>query len=138
MNIEGLITKEKKRINENNAHRVNNNKRKLAYLTERCENENILLMILNESHLDKDILDEEINIPNFKVIRSDRIERKCGGVAIYIGSPLEAKNVKSFSNSVCELLICYIEKLNLHIISIYRPPKTTSDKLNPCLTEIQS
>ena len=72
------------------------------------------------------------------MIRSDRIERKCGGVAIYIGSPLEAKNVKSFSNSVCELLICYIEKLNLHIISIYRPPKTTSDKLNPCLTEIQS
>ena len=31
-----------------------------------------------------------------------------------------------------------IEKLNLHIICLYRPPDTTSELLNPCLSEIQS
>lgn len=124
MNIEGLITAE-------------NNKRKLNYLSECSEEENIQLIILNESHLNPNIIDEEINIPNFTVHRSDRSQRKCGGVAIYLKEPMKAENIIKFTNSTCELLMCYVSELDVHLICVYRPPKTPNEKLNQCLSEIR-
>ena len=82
---------------------------------------------MTETHLTPDVLDEEITIPNFNVFRTDRINRKCGGVCILIHENLRVEKSKSvhYSNSVCEMLIIHIEQMNLHIICVYRPPDTT-------------
>ena len=126
MNIEGLIT-------------AGNNKRKISYLREKCKVENFKLLFFTESHLTSDILDEEINVEDFNLYRSDRKNRKCGGVSIMIHKSLQVResSVVKFSNSVCELLMCHIETLNLNAICIYRPPKTTGEKFNQCLCEVQ-
>ena len=39
---------------------------------------------LCETHLQENIFDAEIQINNYQVIRSDRIGRKQGGVALYL------------------------------------------------------
>lgn len=117
-----------------------NNKRKVKYLSEKCQEENIKLLVTTESHLNSDILNEEINIANFEVYRSDRrAPRKCGGVAVFAHQSIKIteSKIKRFSNSTCELLILEAEDLNLHIVTIYRPPDTTSDKFHPCLSEAE-
>ena len=100
--------------------------------------ENVKLIFVTETHLNPDILDEEVQIPNFKLYRSDRKKRRCGGVAIYVHDDLNMPNAEypNYSNETCESLIVYIEELKLHAVCIYRPPNTTSEKLNPCLNEI--
>ena len=117
-----------------------NKDRKIKYLSEYCKTENVKLLIITESHLNPDILDEEVEISNFNIHRSDRVGRHCGGVAIYTHENLQVQlsKVRRFSNSHCELLMLNIESLNLHIICVYRPPDSTSDLFNPCLSEIQS
>ena len=124
INIQGLIRK--------------NNKRKLNYLSECCNYENVHLMFITESHLNSEILDEEVNIPDFTVHRCDRTDRIQGGVAMYVKDTMKAQNITKFSNSVCELLMCYIEELNLNAICVYRPPDTISEEFNPCLSEIRN
>ena len=126
INIQGLL-------------RGENNKRKISYLGEKCEQENIKIVIGTESHLNPDILNEEIAIPNFDVYRCDRTARTCGGVAVFTHQSVKINEpkIKRFSNSTCELLILEAVDLNLHIISIYRPPDTTSEKFHPCLNEIE-
>ena len=95
---------------------------------------------MTETHLTPDVLDEEITIPNFNVFRTDRINRKCGGVCILIHENLRVEKSKSvhYSNSVCEMLIIHIEQMNLHIICVYRPPDTTKDEFTPCIDKIES
>ena len=126
-NIEGLIKAE-------------NNKRKIDFLSEKCKDENLKIVICVESHLNPDILDEEIMIEDFNIYRSDRkAPRKCGGVAVFTHRSIQISEskIQRFSNSTCELLMLEAEDLNLHIVSIYRPPDTTSEKFNPCINEIE-
>ena len=127
INIQGLIKGE-------------NNKRKITNLSEKCQEEKIKLLVTTESHLNSDILNEEIKIPDFEVYRSDRrAPRKCGGVAVFTHQSMKIREskIKRFSNSTCELLILEVEDLNLHIVTIYRPPDTTCDKFQPCLSEVE-
>ena len=95
-------------------------------------------MFVTETHLIIEVLDEEINIENFNVFRSDRTERKCGGAAIIIHESLliNESKIHRFSSSCCEMIIIHIEELDLHTICIYRPPDSTSDKFIPCLEEL--
>ena len=117
-----------------------NNKRKVNYLNEKCIDENIKILVTTESQLNSDILNEEIKIANFEVYRSDRkAPRKGGGVAVFTHQSIKISEpqIKRFSNSTCELLILEAEDLNLHIVTIYRPPDTTSDKFYPALGEAE-
>ena len=68
-----------------------------------------------------------------------RQTRKCGGVAILTHESLQVNKSKviKLSNSTCEMQILYIENLNLHIINIYRPPDTTSEKFKECIDEAE-
>lgn len=131
MNIQGLLplkNKQKKTFS----------RRKLDYLSDYVLRENVKIIFLTETHLDPDISDEEVQIPNFKIYRSDRKQRKCGGAAIYVHEELNVSNTEFpvYSNGTCESVIIYIEEIKLHAVCIYRPPDTTSEKFNPCLTEI--
>ena len=117
-----------------------NSQRKLQYLNDRVKEENVKILIMTETHLTPDVLDEEIKIPNFNVFRTDRIDRKCGGVLILLQDNLQVETSKTvhFSNSVCEMLIIHIEQMNLHIICVYRPPDTTKNEFIPCIEKIDS
>lgn len=128
LNIEGLITKE-------------NNKCKINYLSEQLENDETKLLVATESHLKPDILDEEVNIPNFNLYRCDRtIGTKCGGVALYAHNSLQVSesSIQKYSNSVCEVLMLKIINLNLNVISVYRPPRAKYADFQPCLKKIEN
>ena len=125
MNIQGLIKNQ-------------NNKCKINFLGELCKENKIL--ILTETHLKPDISDEEVQIPDFNIHRCDRrADRKCGGVAIYTHNTLQVNesSVLTFSNSVCELLALKLVEPSLHILCLYRPPDTSSDEFQECLSEVK-
>ena len=87
---------------------------------------------MTESHLKDEIKDSEIKIEGFNLHRCDRIENRQGGVIIYTHESLEINDERTtkFSNGCCELLTLNISSLNTHIICLYRPPNTTSEKLS--------
>ena len=79
-----------------------------------------------ESHTDKNVSDEELNIPDFKIYRCDRQDREKGGVIIYARDYFEVTESSKFSNGICELLTLKLPQLNYHVVCLYRPPDTTS------------
>ena len=64
MNIQGLLPC------KNYSKKVYS-RRKLDYLNEYVLKENIKMIFLTETHLNPDIEDDEVQIPNFKLFRSD-------------------------------------------------------------------
>ena len=46
------------------------------------------LLSVNETHLDSDILNEEVAIPGYWILRCDR-DRRGGGVALYISDTID-------------------------------------------------
>lgn len=127
MNIQGIITGE-------------NNKRKINFLSEKCIDENIKLVIITETHLTNEILDTEVTLTDFNVYRADRKERERGGVAIYLHNSLETNEtqIQRYSNSVCELIMLYENHMKTHIICIYRPPDTKSGEFLEVLEEVEN
>ena len=67
--------------------------------------DNLMFIALCETYLTNDILDAEVDIPGFSIVRCDRLDRIGGGVCIYVRESLLFEKCLSFSNSVCELLI---------------------------------
>ena len=98
------------------------------------------IVCLTETWLCSDILDSELHIPNYSIVRQDR-NRHGGGVAIYVNNALSFK-----------VLLCGSSDLELIVISLqtgrhgntcvgvfYRPPSSPSsifDTLSNCLFSI--
>ena len=76
--------------------------------------------MFTETHLDSNILDVEVRIPGYNLIRADRQKRKQGGACIYIEENLPFQTLSQWSNSVCEL--CAIKSLDTVLVCVYRPP----------------
>ena len=70
------------------------------------------------------MLDGEITIPDYTVIRGDRMGRTRGGAALYVKSNLYPMKIVNYSNGVCDYVIAKIRRLKALAISIYRPPDT--------------
>ena len=112
----------------------------MEYLTDRTQEEDIKMIVMTESHLSPEVLDDEVKIPNFNVYRSDREKRRCGGILLLLHEtyPVSTSRIVRFSNSVCELLIVFIEKIQLHLVCVYRPPDTKHEEFTPCLSKIEN
>ena len=54
------------------------------------------LLIVTESHLNNNILDAEIQMEGYDLIRGDRKERSHGGVAIYTSSNIISETLLTF------------------------------------------
>lgn len=52
------------------------------------------IILVSETHLTEDISDNEIQIDNFQVYRTDSSSRHTGGVAIYVDESLQVLNIK--------------------------------------------
>ena len=85
-------------------------------------------MIFQETHLNDNVLDAEINIKEYTAYRSDRKTREGGGVIINIRSDFGVKSVARHTNSYCYSLGLFIPDLQLVLINVYRPPVCATEK----------
>ena len=87
-------------------------------------------MTLTESHLNTNIKDAEVHITNYTCFRSDRNNTIKGGVITYIKDELapltEVLTTSSIANT--EMLVLQIKRLDLILVTIYRPPACTDFK----------
>ena len=124
-NIEGLMTRNIK----------------IKLLGDISKENNAPLICLTESHLRKGILDAEVEIKEYKIIRADRIERKkTGGVAIYVRKDLmrQTRVLKQESNGEVEHLLIYIPNWKLVLSTIYRSPYCSTDNFTNIIQSIVS
>ena len=114
-------------------------RKKLDFLREVCSNDNSLMgLCLNETWYQEQS-DTEVGINGFKVYRADRLNREGGGAAIYVANnfSVNQKKVLSYSNGTCEAAGVLIEKENIALLSLYRPPKTISYKHHQMLKSVK-
>ena len=95
---------------------------KLIFLEALAEETNADFICLTETHLVPEVTPEEINIPGWQIIRSDRLLRQGGGALTLVRDDLTVTHEKTFSNTHVEVTLCYIPKLEIAIITLYRPP----------------
>ena len=103
-----------------------NSRSKIDYFKEFTISNKVLIINFTETWLNKTITNDA-KIQGYKEIRSDRINIKQGGVAIYIHEELEYENLVTVCKNKCEMVAIYIKALNTINIVIYRPPKTIGE-----------
>ncbi len=112
-------------------------KSKIKFLLDVCT-ECTLFICLCETFLHQDIIDSEISMSGFTIIRCDRSERTGGGICIYLKESICYDVLLSFSNSVCELLIVKLNQPALIILLLYRPPSCSSSDFEPIINKMFS
>lgn len=93
------------------------------------EGQNLDLLAINETRLDKSITDDQIYLNGYDVIRLDR-NRNGGGVAIYLRTSTNYRNRSDLLPDGIEAICIDILKHNskpFSVISCYRPPNTNPD-----------
>ena len=108
-------------------------KRKNEILSDFCD-KSTLFLCLCETFLHEGILDSEIKISGFSIIRCDRSSRTGGGVCVYVSNSTTYDTCLTYSNSVCELLIVRLHKPALIIILMYRPPTCSPEDFNDIIS----
>ena len=116
------------------------NQNKVPLLQEIATTDKVPLIALTETHLHKDILDAEVRMNNYEIIRTDRSGRSHGGVAIYIENSLaiSTEMLLSFSNGTCEILSVFIKAIDLMLAVVYRPPNATQCQFEDILKKLSS
>ena len=100
------------------------NKSKTPVLLELLEEEKIFIAAITETHLKPCVKNAEFlnQNQNYNVLRTDRISRVRGGVALITHHSLSTTVLVSHSTQYCEVLTISIDELQLLITVIYRPP----------------
>jgi exonuclease III len=103
---------------------------------------NMDILCVSETWLNENILDEDIRVDGFKIIRKDRPNRKGGGVAIYIKESIIYKERHDLS-SLNDIENIWIEivtpssRENVLLSCCYRPPNSMSDYYNKMVDIIE-
>lgn len=111
-----------------NARSLLNKKTELGHMK---DSENPEVIIITETWLTSDVTDNEVNLPNFTMHRTDRLGRKGGGVAIYLHKRLALRNTEALAHEsgTCELLRCRLkcQGQDIDLIAVYLSPDCTAD-----------
>ena len=93
---------------------------------------------MTETWLKPSVKDAEllVNFPGYSLYRSDRLQRKCGGVCAFIREDISAECIGTFDNGVVQLLVLKIHSLNSVMVVMYRPPDTRLSEFSPALSEL--
>ena len=91
MNIQGLIT--------------STSRYKLEFMKDTLKDRQIIFAGVTESHLNDNILDAEIQVPDFNIFRQDRSDRKGGGVLMLVHNSIATRIVITYSTSHCDYLV---------------------------------
>ena len=113
-------------------------KAKTGFLSDQATIHNSLAVSVTESWLKPEIKDSEllVNFPGHTVYRCDRVNRKGGGVCVFLRDNLSAECIGKLDNGVCELLVLKVHSLNTILAVLYRPPDTRLAEFSPMLTEL--
>ncbi len=109
------------------------NKSKIGLLSNLCDAKTLFIG-LGETFLSNDILDAEINLPGYNLIRCDRHGRIGGGVCFYIKQSINYELCLSYSNSVCDVLVIKSMNPDLLLVNIYRPPNASLADFNDVMS----
>ena len=118
----------------NIAHLYAKYRQKNKLLADYCDS-STMFICLCETFLHEGILDSEVQIPGFIIVRSDRVSRTGCGVCLYLRKNLIYKICLKYSNSVCDLLIVKILSPDLIIILVYRPPSSPLSDFDDIITK---
>ena len=94
----------------------------------------IPFIIITESWLKPFISDAQIAIPEYEIVRQDRIKRLRGGVILYVHKSLPISDIMKYDDDTCEAVICTIKTINTKIAAVYRPPDTSDNSLENLLS----
>ena len=101
-------------------------------------NEKTLFLSLTETFLNNNIVDSEIQMEGFNIIRCDRSERIGGGVCFYLKKLINYTTLLSYSNSICEVLIlAKLTNLDVILVTMYRPPNATAASFNDIVLQTE-
>ena len=112
-------------------------KRKNEVLSDLCDR-STLFLCLCETFLHEGILDSEIKISGFSIIRCDRMSRVGGGAGVYVSNSTTHGICLAYSNYVCELLILRIYKPALITILKYRLPSCPAEAFSDIISRRQA
>ena len=100
-------------------------------------NEKTLFLSLTETILNNNIVDPEIQMECFNIIRCDKSERIGGGVCFYLKKSINYTTLLSYSNSICEVLIVKFTNPDLILVTMYRPPNATAASFNDIVSQTE-
>ena len=120
----------------NIAHLYSKTKQKVKFISDLC-NLNTLFLCFCETWLKDDILDSEIQIPDFSLIRCDRTVRADGGVCVYLRHSVGFDTCLSYSNSVCEVLVLRLHQPSLILVLLYRPPSCSTVDFKDAIYQVE-
>ena len=113
---------------------------KAGYLSDWAELKNSLFVGVCETWLSPEIVDAEVthDFSGYTIMRSDRISRQGGGVALYLSDSLSGDVISSFDNGVCEALVVMIHQINTCVCVCYRPPDTRLSEFSEMIQSVDS
>ena len=100
---------------------------KIAELSMVASDKNCDVLCVTETFFNKDILDAEISIPNYRVFRADRKTGKGGGSCVYVHNNLSASIVSDFSIPDCIAVKLSCNTYDMILIVVYRSPSLIYD-----------
>ena len=96
----------------------------------------VFCICLSETHLSDNVMDSEITKEGLNIFCSDRKDRICGGVSIYIDENIPLSEKFNFSNSMCESVGIFLPLSEVVIITTYWPPNCTKEKFSESMSAI--
>jgi len=80
------------------------------------------VLCLSETHVTNDILQNEIQIDNYNVVRCDSSSRHTGGVIIYILENIKFKTISTVTLDKTWFATIQLEDPKLQISEVYKSP----------------
>ena len=106
-NIQNLLTKTESGENEMFVRKIE----KMDFLRDQSREEEPLFLAFCETGLTKHILEAEFSIDGYTHVASPRVNRRGGGVIIYIDEDASYKSLISVSDEMCSVVAIYLEEL---------------------------
>ena len=123
-NIHNLLTKTETGENEMFVRKIE----KMDFLRDQSREEEPLFLAFCETGLTKHILEAEFSIDGYTHVASHRVNRRGGGVIIYIRQDVPYKILTTVSDEMCSMVAVHLEKLNAIVFMVYRPPVSYKGK----------
>ena len=101
---------------------------KMDFLRDQSKEEEPLFLAFCETGLTKHILEAEFSIDGYTHVASHRVDRRGGGVIIYIRQDVPYKILTTVSDEMCSTVAVHLEKLNAIVFMVYRPPVSYKGK----------